>query len=261
MTSHQDSFRQRLTSGEPVLGPWCVVPSVASAVAVASSGMDFAIVDMEHGSFDTESMLAYVHALRSQGCAALVRPSGGTDPDMIQKALDGGADGIVIPSVRNVEDAERILRLARYSPRGNRGFSPFTPAGSMFGQESVRYRESANERISVIGILESEEAIENLDGIVAVGAFDALYIGAYDLSSALGFQGDVYHHEFREVFLQIVSQAKASGVPIGGYVARTEADVRWLVDAGLTFITCEVDLAALMTKYTTLVTAFRESLK
>jgi len=223
--------------------------------------MDFAIVDMEHGSFDTGSMLAYVHALRSQGCAALVRPSGGTDPDMIQRALDGGADGIVIPSVRSVADAERILSLARYSPVGNRGFSPFTPAGSMFGQESVRYREGANERISVIGILESREAIENLEAIVGVGAFDALYIGAYDLSSGLGFNGDVYDPAFREVFLEIVSRAKGFGIPIGGYVARTEADLLWLVEAGLTFITCEVDLAALMTKYVAMAAVFRNSLE
>ena len=259
MAPTPDSFRWRLTDGVPVIGPWCVVPSVASAVAIAASGMDFAIVDMEHGSFDSGSMLAYVHALKSQHCAALVRPSGGIDPDMIQKALDGGADGIIIPSIRNVEDAERVLSLSRYSPRGNRGFSPFTPAGSVFGQESVRYREIANERISVIGILESEEAIENLEAIVAIGAFDALYIGAYDLSSALGFHGDVYHLEFRKIFLDIVSRAKTTGVPIGGYVARTEADVRWLVEAGLTFITCEVDLAALMSKYTALTSAFRES--
>ena len=257
----RDSFRKRLTSGSPVIGPWCVVPSVASAVAIASSGMDFAIVDMEHGSFDTGSMLSYVHALRSQGCAALVRPSGGTDPDMIQKALDGGADGIVIPNIKSVEDAEHILSLARYAPLGNRGFSPFTPAGSMFQQESVEYRERANDRISVIGILESEQAIENLEAIVGVRAFDALYIGAYDLSSALGFEGDVYHPEFRKIFLQILSRANVSGVTIGGYVARSEADVRWLVEAGMTFITCEVDLAALMTKYTALASAFKDSLE
>lgn len=242
------NLKERLKSGEIVYGPWCVLPSPSVINVIASTGVDFVIIDMEHGPHDFETLENMIRAAEVTGCEALVRVAT-NEETIILKALDLGASGIIVPHIETKEDAERAISYAKYYPMGSRGFSPFTRAGgySLIGVSN--HAEKQNEKTILILLIEGEGGFRHLDDILSItdltNKIDGIYIGAYDLSQSLGMPGAVDNPVVRSSMADMIKKIRAKGITAGGYVAKNEDDITWMKDMGMQLITLLPDCTVL----------------
>jgi len=241
-------IKNRLHAGEVVAGPWCVIPSPDVIHIFARAGADFVIIDMEHGPMSFETAAAMTRAAEAGGSAPLIRVAGNGE-EAILHALDIGAHGVIIPHIESLEDAGDAIAHTKYHPMGRRGFSPFTPAGGYSLDRVADHAVVQNARTLVGLILEGEEGIESLDEILSIPDIrekvDLIYIGAYDLSQALGHPGEVDHPEVRRRMQECMKRIRKSGIAGGGYVAKDGKDVEWMVGSGMQFVTLLPDCTLL----------------
>ena len=161
--------------------------------------------------------------------------------------LDQGAHGIVVPHIDSVDSAKRLVDATKYYPEGNRGFTPFSKAGGFTNQNvSLYVKRAVSEPINIV-IIESRIGLENLDQILLVDNIDIIYFGAYDLSQALGYPGEVNHPEVIKAIQKGVEKVNRAGKYAGGFVPQSKDDIKWLLDMGMKFITYEVDSSILHT--------------
>jgi 4-hydroxy-2-oxoheptanedioate aldolase len=195
-------------------------------------------------------------AAEAGGSAPLVRVAG-NDEEAILHALDIGAHGVILPHIESLEDARNAIAHAKYHPLGKRGFSPFTPAGGYSLGNVAGHAAMQNARTLVGLILEGKEGIGSLDEILSIPGIqekvDLIYIGAYDLSQALGHPGQVDHPEVRRWMQECMKRIRKSGIAGGGYVAKDGKDVEWMVKSGMQFVTllpdCTLLYHAIETRY------------
>lgn len=255
--SEHDTLKQRLKAGEAVFGPWCVIPSGSVTNIIASAGFDFVIVDLEHGPASFETAEHMVRAAQAEHAAAIVR-LGSVDEEQILKSLDAGADGVLVAHVGSSEDARRATSLCRYHPDGQRGFSPYTRAGGYSGGAIAHHARRQNERVLTGVILEGRRATDDIDRILETPNLDLIYIGAYDLSQALGMPGQVWDPKVRHTIATCVRKIREAGIAAGGCVARNREDMMWMMDVGMQFITCLPDCALLHNAMSAAVETFCE---
>jgi len=243
MTPHKP-LKKRLNDGEAVFGPWCLIPSADVTEIIASAGFDFVLIDREHGPASFETVADMTRAAQSRGVSAVVR-LGTIDEERILKSLDLGADGVLVAHVESGEDAGETVALSKYHPLGRRGFSPYTRAGGHGGGDITAHAQNQNGQTLVGVILEGPRGIENIDAVLATEHLDLLYIGAYDLSQALGMPGEVRAPAVRRELEACVRKARDAGVAAGGFVATNADDMAWMLDIGMQFISYLPDRAVL----------------
>lgn len=252
----EKNLKQKLRTGEVVFGPWCVLSSPSVINVIASTGVDFVIIDMEHGPHDFETVEDMIRAAEVVDCAPLVRVAT-NDETFILKALDLGAAGVIVPHVETKEDAELAIDYAKYHPIGRRGFSPFTRAGGYSLEGVSKHATRQNERTILILLIEGIGGLNHLDDILSIddlsSKIDGIYIGAYDLSQSLGLPGEVDHPLVKNAMAEMVSKTKSKGIASGGYVAKDENDITWMREMGMQIITllpdCTILYHAFKTRY------------
>ncbi|MCX5807575.1 MAG: aldolase/citrate lyase family protein [Proteobacteria bacterium] len=237
-----------LKEGKVVYGPWCTIPSAAVINVIAATGVDFVIIDMEHGPLSFETVEDMIRAAEVEGCSAVVRVAK-NDEALILSALDAGACGVIVPHIETRDDVELAISFTKYYPLGTRGFSPFTRAGGYSLYNAKDHAKKQNEKTLLILLLEGKAGIENLEEILSIDNMetkvDAIYIGAYDLSQALGSPGQVDHPDVRSTMESCIARINKSGIAAGGYVAKDENDIKWMRDMGMQFITLMPDCTML----------------
>ncbi len=228
------SLRSALMKG-PVLGTWSLIPSPTVHELFATGGMDFVILDMEHGPYGITEVEAGVRACAATKCRALVRvPS--LDGALIQTVLDTGAEGIVVPRVGTAAEATQAVAATRFPPDGTRGFNPFT-RGNGYDPKNT-----PGEKAFVCIIVEDKQACTEatLAEILAVPGLDAVYVGAYDLSVSLGHPGEVTHPDVAAVVERCVLQIQRAG-KTAGMMARSEESMKRALTLGATMLAWSVD--------------------
>lgn len=190
------------------------IPSAVATQAIAAAGADFVIVDREHGPIGRETMHAMLASTAGTPCAPLVRVPGIDEADA-KVALDAGAEGIVFPLVRSAEDAASCVSYLTYPPDGTRGWGPFA-AHSRFGVAPQDYLAEVGPKIACCLLVETAEAVEDIDAIVQVPGIDLVVIAQFDLSTALGVHGRFDAPEFTEAVATVERAVLAAGVPLGG---------------------------------------------
>jgi len=205
--------REKLKAGQSTLGCFLGLGSPNVAELLSHAGFDWLVIETEHSALDTSQVEHMLMAIKGTEAVPLVRlPSG--DPVFIQRAVDIGAMGIVIPLVRSANEAKAIVRATRYPPEGTRGFGPLRAANYMLDSRDYFYR--ANENLLVVLIVETREAIENLEAIAAVSGVDALYLGPFDLCLSLGLDPMKQPHvEVERIIERMLEIGKQSNVAIG----------------------------------------------
>ena len=204
-------------------GVVCTIPSATVTQAIAASGADLVIVDLEHGAVDYGTAHAMIAATQGTECAPLVRIAE-TNDAQVKRVLDLGAEGIVFPLIRDSSDARRAAASLRYPPRGSRGFGPFI-AQSRWQTSLPDYQRDVEDHLVCCLLIETAEAVENIDEICAVEGIDILVVAAFDLSTSLGVSGRFDHPDFVAAVARIEASAKAAGIPLGGNaLARDQAD-------------------------------------
>lgn len=236
-------LRGRLVAGEFLVGTWLTFLDPAVAELLAGAGYDFLVVDMEHGVADAARLQDLCIAARAGGSAVLARV-GANEPVRIMHALDVGAAGVIVPQLRSVADAERAVAWCRYPPVGSRGAAARRP--SDYGRRTKAYFAAANETVLCCVQVETGEALEALDGILAVPGVDAVLVGPNDLAAALGHLGDVGHADVAAAIARIRERSHEHGVPVGYVSASPDpAAARARRDDGFSFVTVGVDFAFL----------------
>ncbi len=208
----------------------CIIPSPTLAQAVASTGIDLMIIDREHAATNNETLHAMIMATQGTECAALVRVID-HNPANVKLALDMGAEGIVFPLIRTAEDASACVASMRYPPAGIRGWGAFV-AHSRWGVEPMQYLPEFGEETVCCLLIETVEALVNIDDIFRVPGVDMAYVAPFDLSTSLGVSGQFNHPDFLQAVSKIEAAAKAAGIPLGGGPANTEAEVDALIARG-----------------------------
>jgi 4-hydroxy-2-oxoheptanedioate aldolase len=244
---NRNKLREKLKSGKPVLGTWNTLASPLVTEVFAQSGLDFQIIDLEHGPFIIDQIHLHVSACEtSKNCTPLVRIPDNSDWMALQ-VLDQGAKGVVVPHINSKESASSFVSATKYHPKGDRGFTPFSKAGGFTNTNIDSYVEKAiNETINII-IIESKEGLDSLKDILSVDGIDIIYFGAYDLSQALGCPGDTKNPKVIAAIKQGVDLVNKSGSYAGGFVPQSKDDIKWLLDMGMKFITYEVDSSIIHT--------------
>lgn len=248
-------LKDRLKNGEFVVGTWCVLPSVSTINVLAKAGLDFVIIDMEHGPVDFHLASQMIMAAEVDGCEAIVRVSNNNESDIL-KALDIGASGVIVPHIETVQDREKAIAYMKYPPKGVRGFSPYTRAGGYISKVDHTMRE--NEATLSGIIVEGLEGIENIDEIIDDQDLDIVYIGTYDLSVVLGVPGDVKNQKVMKTLEKCVEKVINKGKAAGS-LFHTLDELEYFRDLGMQLLCYKVDTSVLFDKYNAICKTFYRS--
>lgn len=231
-------FRERMAAGE-VLGLFMKSMDPAFVEVAGHAGMDFAILDMEHGPVGYEGMQNNIRAAQAAGLFPVVRVDSLSEVS-VAKALDIGALGVQVPQVASAEEAEAAVRYAKFHPLGRRGVCRFVRAARYSAAPAAEYFSMANRTLVIIQ-LEGREAVARLDEILAVDGIDVLFIGPYDLSQSLGVPGQTTHPSVVREMRAIVDRARAAGKTVGTFTDSGETMRMWK-EAGVSYLSYSVDV-------------------
>jgi len=251
----RDNFLQtKLNRGESVIGTWAVIPSVVTADVIATAGVDFLVVDGEHGPTGFETGQAMVIACESRGVSPVVRVGGLIEADIL-RALDIGAHCIHVPNVNSVQQARGVVDCAKYPPVGSRGFSPFTRAGGYSASNGARLVAEANDRTLLCIHIEGQDAVAGIESFLSVEGIDIIFVGLYDLSKSMGAPGEVDSPRVMDGLRACVTAILAAG-KVPGTIANSPAQLRAMVELGVRYVTYSVDCEMLGRAYRDVVTDF-----
>lgn len=243
----ENFLKSKLSAGKTVLGTWSVIPSAVVADVIASTGLDFIVIDAEHGPISFETAQNMVIACESRGVSPLMRV-GEISESVILRALDIGVHGIHVPNVEDTRDAEAVVRLAKYPPLGQRGFSPFTRAGAYSLENAKVLTSQANENVLNIIHIEGKRAFDHLDALLNLAAIDVIFVGLFDLSKALGKPGQVDHPQVLSYLRRITEDISSVG-KYTGTIAVSIDRAKAFADLGIQYITYLVDCEMLRAAY------------
>ncbi|NQU96964.1 MAG: aldolase [Chloroflexi bacterium] len=244
MPTNKGKLKKRLQAGETVIGPFVIIPSVTLVDTLGHAGMDFCILDTEHGPLDMNTVSELVIAADGTGVAPIVRV-GENDERLILRVLDVGAAGVQVPQINVKADAEKVIRAAKYTPLGERGMSIFTRAGDYFKHGPEGHTDRQNDETVVIVHIEGQRGLDNLDEIMTVEGIDVLFLGPYDISQSLGVPGDVLNPKVATAIQQASDKARSQGRAVGSYAKDIEMG-KWLLDVGVQYLSINVDATIYM---------------
>jgi 4-hydroxy-2-oxoheptanedioate aldolase len=254
-------LRTKLSAGEAAFGGWCAIPDSFSAEVVAASGCDYVTVDMQHGLAAFSDLVAMLQAIALHGPTSLVRIPAG-DLATAQRALDAGAEGIIVPYVGSYEEARAAVAACRYPPLGHRSYGPVR-SRLYLGPDS----KHANEEVLCLVMIETKEGLDNLAEILDAPGVDGIYVGPADLALSIGgSRADGIHplpagpEQGREdtmansstsvdtAIAQILGACVAKGKPVGIHT-RSGIDASAAVRRGFSFATVSTDAVLLAGVY------------
>ena len=206
------------------------------AELLSDAGFDWLFIDVEHSPLDWQAAQMLLQAA-GEKCACVVRVPL-CDEISIKKALDIGADGIIVPQVNSRHDAERVARYSKYPPQGTRGVGIARAHG--YGPRFQDYVSRANDEVAVIVQAEHIEAVHHIHEIASVEGIDAVLIGPYDLSTSMGMPGQVTDPAVLDAIARVTAECKTCNMPLGIFGMTPDA-VQPYIQAGYTLIAVGVD--------------------
>ncbi len=232
-----NQLREIWQSGGAAVNGWLAIPSSFSAETMAHQGWDTLTIDLQHGVIDYAQMVTMLQAISTTPTVPVVRVPW-LEPGILMKALDAGAYGVICPMVNTREDAQKLVAYTHYQPQGTRSYGPIRAL--LYG--GADYPQHANDTIVTFAMIETAQALDNLDEILSVEGLDAIYIGPSDLSLALGCRPtfDDLDPKAAEAVDHILARAQAHGVVAGIHNGTPEA-ARKRIAKGFQFVTVSSD--------------------
>lgn len=230
-------LRAKWQNDECTIGAWLSIPSPVTAEIIGRAGFDYASVDVQHGMVDYADALAMFQAIELGSSVPLARVTW-NEPGIIGRMLDLGAGGVIIPMVNNLADATSAVAYCRYAPAGRRSVGP---TRVRIGKPD--YFEGVGDWVLCIPMIETAEAVDNIDDILSVPGIDAVYVGPSDLAVSMGVGGPGLHNDhpdFSEALAKIVDSCRRHGVVPG---IHTNVDlVERRVEEGFRLMTVIIDV-------------------
>ena len=234
------ALREKLAAGREVYGLWITLESASIPEMAVALGLDWVVIDAEHGHLDWKEILEHIRATVRSNTVALVRIAE-LNCGLIKRVLDIGADGVVVPWVETAEELKKAVAYSHYPPTGKRGIGAERATG--WGQCFVQHTSEANQHVIVVPIIESVLAGRNIDALCGVEGVELFFFGPADYSSTAGYcgqwEGPGVASELQRIKDKIRSCGKYCGIVAGtpeDLVARREQGFKMLgigLDAGL----------------------------
>lgn len=239
------SLAARLRAGETVFAGWCTLASPLVAETLARDGFPAVVLDQQHGLWDTAALIAGIGAVHHGGAAPVVRVPL-NDFAMVSRALDFGAEAIIAPMINSADDARRFAAVAKFPPAGERSWGPQRAMALQERSVATDYLREANSGTLTFAMIETQAALANVDAIAATDGIDALFVGPYDLSTALsgGKAQDVQAPQVEDAIGRICAAAQKAG-KIPGIYCRDAERARAMAKRGFKFMTIGSDHAFL----------------
>ena len=229
------AFRKRARAGERLGGTWLNLGSSITAEIAGRSGLDWVLVDLEHGVGNEGSLVPQLQGVMVGGdCASVVRVAA-NDPVRFKRVLDLGAHGVMVPWIRSVEEAEAAVEAVRYPPHGIRGAASITRATEFGYRPFAEYRRAAHGEVTLTIQIEHTGGLEAVDEIAALDGVDVLFVGPLDLSVSLGCPQDFEHPDFVSALKQVQASAVRHGKAAGILAMKVEHVRAWR-DMGYSFM-------------------------
>ena len=235
------ALRERIASGQPTYGTFIGLGSVDAAEVCAAAGLDWLLVDLEHGGGSESQVGAVAAAAGAYGTATLVRVE---QPDRIRigRVLDAGAAGVMLPRISSAAEAAAALRHRLYPPEGDRGVASYNRA-ARWGRD-LSAIDRANDRVVGIVQIETAGAMRELDAIAATPGADVLFVGPQDLSTALGVPRRFDAPEFQDALDRVLAACRANGT-VAGILAGDRAGAEAYRERGFGFVAIGSDATLL----------------
>jgi len=207
-----NEIHRRWQAGEACVNGWLAIPSSFSAELMAHAGWDSITIDMQHGLVDYQAAVGMLQAISTTATPPMVRVPW-IEPGIIMKCLDAGAMGVICPMVNTAEDAKKFVGACKYAPVGYRSVGP--ERASIYA--GADYLANANDEILAIAMIETTEAMANLDAILSTPGLDGIYIGPNDLALSMGETPTIDPTNPKVVaeIERIIDAANAKGIPAG----------------------------------------------
>ena len=234
----ENRLRAIWREGGTVVNGWLQAPSSYSAEVMAHTGVDSLTIDMQHAPVGYASLVPMLQAISTTDTVPVVRVPW-NDPGTIMRVLDAGAYAVICPMVDTREQAEAFVGACRYPPAGYRSFGPYRAV--LYGGED--YTQHADQTVVTIAMIETREALKNLDGILDVDGLDAVFVGPSDLGQSLGYGPgpDREEPEVVETIDRVLAAARDRGLAAGIFAGSTEHASR-LIEKGFRFVNVSTDL-------------------
>lgn len=226
--------KTRLQHNQPVLGVLSNSSDPTVAELCGFSGLDFYMIDGEHSPITTDQVQHIVRACEVSGITPLARLRS-NDPKLILQYVDAGVTGLMMPGVKNAQEASEFVRAVLYPPDGTRSLGPVRAADYLQGVMSQgEYVQFANDQMLLLLQIEDKEAIDNLDDMLTVAGLDGFVISPRDLAMSLGYYDGPGHDEVKKIIGGLVEKIQKAGRVVGT-TAATGDQARVLVERGVLF--------------------------
>ena len=239
-----NKIKQLWQSGGAAVNGWLAIPSGFAAETMAQAGWDSVTVDLQHGVQDYMSMVQCFQAMQSHPVLPMVRVPW-NEPGIVGKVLDAGAYGVICPMINSVEEAKAFVSYCRYPPAGARSNGPIR--AGIYGV-STGYQKTANEEVLCIPMIETAQAVANLEAILDVPGIDAVYIGPSDLGFSMGLVPvlDREEPEILKIYDKILSETAKRGIAASVHCG-SAAYAKRAIGMGFKLVTISNDSGLLLT--------------
>ena len=238
----EPTLRRLLASGEATVGSWVTLATPEVSELMAAVGFDWLVVDAEHSALSTRDVQDHLRAMAVHRCPGIVRLAA-NDPVRIKRALDAGAEGIMVPMVNSAAEARAAVLAARYptaTSEGRRGVGLARAQG--YGVDFAAYRDRFAPEIAVIGMIEHVDAVHDVDAILTTDGVDAFIVGPYDLSASVGRPGQLDHPDVTALIEQVTAAGIRHGVPGGIHIVEPDPDrLAAVIATGARFVGYSLD--------------------
>ncbi len=227
---------RRLRAGETIFSAWCNLGSPIVAEVIAREGFACVVLEQQHGLWDTAAIVTGIGAVHLAGSTPAMRISL-TDFTFVSRALDMGAEAIVAPMINTAADARQFVSAAKYPPLGERSWGPQRAMTLQGKTVAVDYLREANDGTLTLAMIETKDALANVDAIAGTPGIDALFIGPYDLAIALsgGNAQNIFASQVERAVDEICQAAKKAG-KIPGIYCRDPARALAMAKRGFRFL-------------------------
>ena len=251
------NIRARLAAGDVLIGTMLVeIRNPVIARMLATTDIDFVIIDMEHGTYSWETMQSIIVMARASGMDAVVRVPE-IRRETIMKPLDAGAHALLIPQVNDVAQAREIVEFAKYAPLGKRGTALGRAHCDYRAVDPCCYLATANDGVGVIIQIETQQAVASVDALASVVGVDAMFVGPMDLSVDMGIPGEVGHPRIIDAIETVVRAGERHGVATGIQLFNAQS-VSAMAQRGVRMISYSTDVQLILGQLGAVVATVRE---
>ncbi len=237
------TFRDRLAAASrPLAGGWVCSASPLVAEIMAGSGLDWVLIDMEHGPNTLDTVVAQLQAVAGTTATPVVRVPIG-DVVTIKQVLDLGAQNLLVPMVGSAAEARAVAEAVRYPPRGRRGVGSALARSARWNRVDD-YLQNADAYVSVFVQVETIEGVEAAAEIAAIDGIDGVFVGPSDLAASMGLLGQQTHPDVTDAVARAFAAVIAAGKPVGVNAFDPTVAQAYL-DAGASFVLVGADVALL----------------